>query len=155
MYNPGSVLPGVVGAISIILAFYSMHTLPVNYAGLALIVVGIILFILELKITSYGLLTVAGALSLFLGSVMLIDTTSGLEIFHISWFVIVPSVLLSVLFFVLALGAGVAAQRRKPTTGAEGLIGESGIALQDLAPEGTVISITGLHLTVRSTSAVD
>jgi membrane-bound serine protease (ClpP class) len=179
LYNPGSVLPGVVGAISIILAFYSMHTLPVNYAGLGLILVGIVLFILELKITSYGMLTVAGALSLFLGSVMLIDTTPGIEIFHISWFVIIPSVLFSVLFFAFALGAGVAAQLRKPTTGEEGLVGETGVALQDLSPEGrvrvhgelwsataerthikagtavTVVSVNGLHLIVRPTPAHD
>lgn len=175
LYNPGSVLPGVVGAISIILAFYSMHTLPVNYAGVGLILVGIILFILELKVTSYGMLTVAGALSLFLGSIMLIDTAPGLEIIHISWFVIIPSVLFSVLFFAFALGKGVAAQLRKPTTGAEGLIGAPGIALQPLTPDGrvrvhgeswaataegqhcqagdavTVVGVTGLHLTVRST----
>jgi membrane-bound serine protease (ClpP class) len=179
LYNPGSVLPGVVGAISIILAFYSMHTLPVNYAGVGLILVGIVLFILELKITSYGMLTVAGAFSLFLGSVMLIDTAPGLEIFHISWFVIIPSVLSSVLFFAFALGKGVAAQLRKPTTGEEGIVGETGVAMQDLSPEGrvrihgefwsataegvhittgatvTVVSITGLHLTVRPTAAHD
>lgn len=173
LYNPGSVLPGVVGAISIILAFYSMHTLPVNYAGLGLILVGIILFILELKITSYGMLTVAGAVSLFLGSIMLIDTPSGFEIIHISWYVILPSVLFSILFFVFALGKGVAAQRRTPTTGIEGLVGETGTALQDLTPDGqvrvhgeiwsatastppiasgtgiVVERVTGLHLTVR------
>jgi membrane-bound serine protease (ClpP class) len=177
LYNPGSVLPGVVGAISIILAFYSMHTLPVNYAGLGLIIVGIILFILELKITSYGMLTIAGAVSLFLGSVMLIDTPSGFEIITISWFVIIPSVLFSVFFFAFALGKGVAAQRRTPVTGVEGLVGETGTALQDLAPHGQVRvhgeiwsatastphiragegiiveSVNGLHLTVRSHSA--
>ena len=175
LYNPGAVLPGVVGAIAIILAFYSMHTLPVNYAGLALIVVGIILFILELKITSYGMLTIAGAASLFLGSVMLIDAGSPFEVVRVSLIVIIPSVAFSVLFFVFAIGKGVAAQMRRPTTGIEGLIGETGTALQDLTPDGqvrvhgeiwsattlsppvragdriAVVSITGLHLTVRST----
>jgi membrane-bound serine protease (ClpP class) len=174
LYNPGAVLPGVVGAIAIILAFYSMHTLPVNYAGLALIVVGIILFILELKITSYGMLTVAGSASLFLGSVMLIDTGSPFEVVRVSLFVIIPTVAFSVLFFVFAIGKGVAAQLRRPTTGIEGLIGETGTALQDLEPDGqvrvhgeiwsattlspptragdriVVLSITGLHLTIRS-----
>ncbi len=173
LYNPGSVLPGVVGAICIILAFYSMHTLPVNYAGLGLILVGVILFILELKITSYGMLTIAGAVSLFLGSVMLIDTPSGFEIVHISWYVIIPAVLSTVLFFAFALGKGVAAQRRTPTTGIEGLVGETGVALEDLAPDGqvrvhgeiwsastttppirsgaavVVERVNGLHLTVR------
>ena len=138
LYNPGSVLPGVVGAISLILAFYSMHTLPVNYAGLALIIVGIILFVLELKITSYGLLTVGGAVSLLIGSIMLIDSESALEFVTLSWSVIIPAVLFTVLFFVFALGMGIRAQRRKPVTGVEGLAGEAGTAVQDLAPAGQV-----------------
>lgn len=138
LYNPGSVLPGVVGAISIILAFYSLHTLPVNYAGLALIVVGIVLFVLELKITSYGMLTLGGAVSLLLGSVMLIDSDSGLEFVTLSWSVIIPSVVVTVLFFVFAIGMGVRAQRRKPATGVEGIVGETGTAMQDLAPTGQV-----------------
>ncbi|HSQ75470.1 MAG TPA: NfeD family protein, partial [Bacteroidota bacterium] len=175
LYNPGSVLPGVVGVISLILAFYSLHTLPVNYAGLALIVVGIILFLLEIKITSYGLLTVGGAICLFLGSVMLIDVESPLEVLRVSWFVIIPSVAVTVLFFLFAIGMGVRAQRRKPTTGQEGLIGEEGVSLENLTPDGQVrvhgelwsattttppvrkgepVIVTGvhnLHLTVRPT----
>ena len=138
LYNPGSVLPGVVGAISLILAFYSMHTLPVNYAGLALIIVGIILFVLELKITSYGLLTVGGAISLLLGSIMLINSDSALEFVAISWSVIIPSVVVTVLFFVFAIGMGIRAQLRTPVTGTEGLVGETGNALQTLAPTGQV-----------------
>jgi membrane-bound serine protease (ClpP class) len=138
LYNPGSVLPGVVGAISLILAFYSLHTLPVNYAGLALIIVGIVLFVLELKITSYGLLTVGGAISLLLGSIMLINSDSALEFVTISWSVIIPSVVVTVLFFVFAIGMGIRAQRRKPVTGIEGLVGETGNALQTLAPTGQV-----------------
>ena len=138
LYNPGSVLPGVVGAICIILAFYSLHTLPVNYAGLALIIIGIILFVLEIKITSYGLLTVGGAVSLLLGSIMLINSDSALEFVAISWSVIIPSVVVTVLFFVFAIGMGVRAQRRKPVTGIEGLVGETGNAMQTLAPSGQV-----------------
>jgi membrane-bound serine protease (ClpP class) len=175
LYNPGSVLPGVVGVISLILAFYSLHTLPVNYAGLALIVVGIILFLLEIKITSYGLLTVGGAICLFLGSVMLIDVESPLEVLRVSWVVIIPSVAVTVLFFLFAIGMGVKAQRRKPTTGQEGLIGEEGVAIENLTPDGQVrvhgelwsatttappvrkgepvivTGVHGLHLTVRPT----
>jgi membrane-bound serine protease (ClpP class) len=138
LYNSGSILPGVVGAISLILAFYSLHTLPVNYAGLALIIVGIVLFILELKVASYGLLSVGGALALLLGSIMLIDSESSLEFIRISWSVILPAVGLSVLFFVFAIGMGVRAQRLKPTTGVEGLIGTIGHAMTPLAPEGQV-----------------
>ena len=91
LYNPGSIFPGIVGVISLILAFYSMHTLPINYAGLALIVFGIILFLLEIKIVSHGLLAIGGIVSLLLGSIMLIRTQSILEFVEISWFVIISS----------------------------------------------------------------
>lgn len=138
LYNPGSILPGVVGVISIILAFYSLHTLPINYAGLALIIVGIILFILEIKIASYGLLSLGGIISLLLGSIMLIDSESSLEFISISWSVIIPTVLLTAAFFAFAIGYGIKAQRQKPVTGIEGIIGETGEAITDLNPEGQV-----------------
>ena len=76
IYNPGAIFPGIVGVIAIVLALYSMNTLPVNFAGLALIVFGVVLFLLEIKITSHGLLTVGGIVSLLLGSVMLINPES-------------------------------------------------------------------------------
>jgi len=139
LYNPGSILPGVVGAICIILAFYSLNTLPINYAGLALIIIGIILFVLEIKVTSYGMLTVGGIISLFLGSIMLIDTESPLEFFSISWSIIIPGVLLTTAFFIFAIGMGLRAQRRKPTTGVEGIIGEKGKAISELNPDGQVL----------------
>lgn len=138
LYNPGSILPGVVGVISLILAFYSLHTLPVNYAGVALILFGIILFIAEIKITSYGLLSVGGIISLLLGSIMLIDAESPLEIVAVSWSVIIPAVLATAAFFIFAIGMGIRAQSRKPVTGREGLVGETGEALTDLNPEGQV-----------------
>ncbi len=138
LYNPGAIVPGVVGVISLILAFYGMHTLPINYAGLALIVVGIILFLLEIKIVSHGLLSVAGALSLFLGSIMLIRTPSGLEIMELSWTVIIFSVALTTVFFVFLIGLGIKAQQRKPATGEEGLVGKTGIVTETLNPEGMV-----------------
>ena len=138
LYNPGSILPGVVGVISIIIAFYSMHTLPINYAGLALILFGIILFIAEIKITSYGMLSVAGVISLFLGSIMLIDSETSLEFISISWSVIIPAVLITAAFFIFAIGVGIKAQRRKPVTGNEGIVGEIGEAITDLNPDGQV-----------------
>jgi membrane-bound serine protease (ClpP class) len=173
LYNPGSVLPGVVGVISIILAFYSLHTLPVNYAGVALIIFGVILFLLEIKITSYGLLTAGGIISLLLGSVMLINSESSLEFVSLSWSVIIPAVLCTAAFFLFAVGMGIRAQRKKPVTGVEGIIGETGEAVTSLAPIGqvkvhgeiwsaegdgtpidagtrvVVVSIAGLRLTVR------
>jgi membrane-bound serine protease (ClpP class) len=138
LYNPGSIFPGVVGVISIIIAFYSLHTLPVNYAGLALIIVGVILFLLEIKITSYGLLSIGGLISLLLGSIMLIDSESSLEFVSVSWSVIIPTVILTALFFTFAVGMGIKAQKRRPVSGAEGIVGEAGVALSDLNPDGQV-----------------
>jgi membrane-bound serine protease (ClpP class) len=138
LYNPGSIFPGIVGVVSLLLAFYSMHTLPVNYAGLALIVFGIILFLLEIKITSHGMLTVGGIISLTLGSFMLIRTPTGLEVVSLSWKVIVATVLMTTFFFVFLLGLGLRAQRRKPTTGKEGLVGEIGETVDQLNPDGRI-----------------
>lgn len=138
LYNPGSILPGVVGVISLILAFYSLHTLPINYAGFALILFAIILFIAEIKIASYGLLSVGGVISLLLGSMMLIRTDSGLEFIEISWSIIITSTALTVIFFSFIIGLGLKAQKQKPTTGSEGIIGEQGEALSAINPEGTV-----------------
>jgi membrane-bound serine protease (ClpP class) len=110
--------------------------LPINYAGLLLILLALILFIAEIKITSYGLLTVGGAISMFLGSIMLID--SPIPFLQISWAVIVPVVLLTVLFFLFAVGMGLKAQRKKPTLGKEATVGSIGIARTDIDPRGQV-----------------
>jgi membrane-bound serine protease (ClpP class) len=138
LYNPGSIFPGIVGVISLVLAFYSMHTLPINYAGLALIIFGIILFLLEIKIISHGMLAIGGAVSTFIGSIMLIRTSSVLEFVELSWSVIIASVIITTFFFVVILGLGIKAQRRKPTTGMEGLNGETGDVIETLKPEGVV-----------------
>ncbi len=138
LYNPGSILPGIIGFICLVLAFYSMHTLPINYAGLALILFGIVLFLLEIKIVSHGLLTIGGVVSLALGSIMLFQTNSLIEFVSISWEVIVITVILTLLFFLFAIGMGIKAQKMKPTTGIQGIIDETGEVLNDLKPEGTV-----------------
>ncbi len=138
LYNPGAIFPGIVGVIGLILGLYSLHTLPINYAGLALIVFGIILFLLEIKIASYGLLTVGGIVSLLLGSLMLIRGDSSLEFVRISRSVILSFTALSVLFFLFVVGAGIRAQRAKPVTGIEGFIGEAGTTLEVLDPLGTI-----------------
>ncbi len=130
--------PGIVGFIAMILSFYSMHTLPVNYAGLALIIFGIILFILEIKIVSHGLLTIGGAASLLLGSMMLIRASSALEFVKISRSVIISSTVITTLFFLFVIGLGLKAQRSKTITGIEGLIGETGETLDALDPVGRV-----------------
>ena len=119
--HPGVILPGVLGAISLILAFYSFHTLPVNYAGLMLIALAIILFILEIKITSYGLLSIGGIISLLLGSMMMFDNIK------VSLRVMMPTVILFALFFMMITYLAIKAYKVKPKTGAEGLIGENGV----------------------------
>ena len=138
LYNPGAIFPGIVGFICLVLAFYSMHTLPVNYAGLALILFAIVLFLLEIKIVSHGLLTIGGVISLALGSIMLIQTDSMLEFVSISWEVIVITILITVAFFAFAIGMGIKAQKRKPSTGLQGIIGEIGEVSQDLHPDGII-----------------
>jgi len=134
--NPGAILPGVVGGIFLILAFYALQMLPINFAGLALILFAIILFIAEIKVVSHGLLAVGGVISLFLGSLMLIESPT--EYMRISLSIIIPVVAVSAAFFIFAVTMAVRARLKKPTTGIEGLIGEIGIAVANLAPEGKV-----------------
>jgi len=138
--SPGAILPGVVGGIFLILAFYSLQMLPINFAGLALILFAIVLFIAEIKVVSHGLLAVGGVISLFLGSLMLIESPT--EYMRISLSVIIPAVLVSAGFFGFAITKAVKARLTKPTTGMEGLVGEIGIASTTIAPEGK-ISIHG------------
>jgi membrane-bound serine protease (ClpP class) len=134
--NPGAILPGVVGGIFLILAFYALQVLPVNYAGLALILFAIILFIAEIKVVSHGMLAVGGVISLFLGSVMLFQ--SPVEYMRLSLSVIIPAVLVTSAFFIFALTMAIRARLKKPTTGTEGLVGEVGIVSTPLTPEGKV-----------------
>lgn len=134
--NPGAILPGVIGAIFLILAFFALQMLPINYAGLALILLGIILFIAEVKITSYGMLSVGGAVCMFLGSIMLAENLP--EYMRISKGVIIPAVMVSAGFFIFAVTMAIRARRKKPTTGIEGLIGEEGLSESLIFPEGTV-----------------
>jgi membrane-bound serine protease (ClpP class) len=134
--NPGAIFPGVFGAIALILALYSFQTLPVNYAGLLLILFGIILFILEIKVTSFGLLTIGGIISMIIGSLMLFE--SPMPFFKVSLKVILPAVILTAVFFTLTITLAVRAYRRRPATGSEGLIGLEGEARSDIDKEGMV-----------------
>jgi membrane-bound serine protease (ClpP class) len=133
LYNPGSILPGVIGGICLILAFYSFHTLPINYAGVALILFGVILLLLEIKVASYGILSIGGVIALLLGSIMLIEDTT--ELNRLSWGVIVPVVAVTGLFFLVIVGIGVRSQSRQVTTGLEAMIGSVG-KLIDVSPDG-------------------
>jgi membrane-bound serine protease (ClpP class) len=134
--NPGAIFPGVIGGICLILAFFAFRTLPVNYAGILLILLGIFLFIAEIKIASYGLLSVGGVVSLALGSIMLFD--SPLPFLRASLTVIIPTVLAAAGFFIFAVTMTVKAHRAKPATGKEGLLGEVGKAMTRIDPEGKV-----------------
>jgi len=134
LYSPGAILPGIVGAISLILAFYSFQSLPVNYAGVLLFLLGIVFFILEASVTSYGLLAIGGVISMLIGSVMLIKTDA--EFLRISWSVIVPVVTLAALFAFVIVGLGVKAMRRQPMTGREEMVGLVGIVKTALVPQG-------------------
>ena len=134
--NPGVILPGIIGGISLILAFFAFQSLPINYAGLLLILFGIVLLLAEIKVVSHGVLTIGGAISMILGSLMLFDAPEvGLRI---SWWVILPTVATTTGVFALAVGAGVRALYRKPTTGGVGMLGQTGVARSALAPGGDV-----------------
>lgn len=138
LYNPGLILPGVVGAVSLVMAFYSFQTLSANFAGLALIALGFIFFIAEIKVVSYGLLTLGGAISVLLGGLMLFNQPSmgGLSVSM--------SMLISTVIGLIAVVAGVAylavrAQLRKVVTGIESLRDRRGLAKTALTPKGKVL----------------
>ena len=139
--NPGSIFPGVMGGICLILAFYAFQTLPVNYAGLLLIILAIILFILEIKIVSQGVLTIGGVIAMLLGSLMLFESPG--PFMKLSLFLILPAVIITALFFTVILGLAYKAYRRKPITGSEGLIGLEGIANTDITKDSGMVSLHG------------
>lgn len=122
LYNPGSIFPGVVGAMCLILALYAFQTLPINYAGLALILLAIILFIAEIKIVSHGFLTVGGVISLFLGGLMLIDTVD--PTLQISKSVLLTVVLCFGAIAALAAYLVIKTHRKQPFSGEEGMVGK-------------------------------
>ena len=134
--HPGVVLPGVIGSIALILAFYSFQTLPVKPAGVLLIILSLIFFIMEMKIASYGLLSVAGIVCLLLGSMMLFDRVAGQ--IGISWTVMVPTISLVGGFFVGVAGLVFRSRSRRPMTGESGLIGETGVVKTPLTPTGRI-----------------
>lgn len=140
LYNPGAIFPGIIGVIGLILGFYALHTLPINYAGLALIIFAIVLFLLEIKIVSGGMLAVGGVISLVLGSMMLIrNPNTDFGIIKISLSVIIATSIITAVFFLFIIGLGLKAQKGKPVIGQEALIGSTGESLELLDPEGTVL----------------
>jgi membrane-bound serine protease (ClpP class) len=139
--NPGAIFPGVIGAICLILAFYSLQTLPINYAGVGLLLLGIILFVLELKYPSFGLLTLGGIACFVLGSIMLFDYAD--PAFKLSISVIIPVTIITALFFAFLLRLIYKAHKRKPVTGVEELTGLRGIAKTDITTRGGMVMVHG------------
>lgn len=141
LQRPGMIFPGVVGGICIILGFYALQLLPVNYAGVALILLSAILFILEIYITSHGLLTIGGIISLIFGSLILFE--SDVPFLRLSWEVIVIAVIIIAAFFIFIASMGIRAQFKKRVTGREGLIGEVGEARTDINELGGTVFVHG------------
>ena len=149
--HPGVILPGVVGAISLILAFFAMQTLPINYAGVLLILLAVILFVAEMKVISHGILTIGGIISLFVGSLMLFDAPD--PAMRVSYDVMIPTLIVVSLFFIGVIMLVVKAQLRKGYTGKEGMIGREGKAVSDIGPEGKAL-IKGEYWRAQSTEFI-
>jgi membrane-bound serine protease (ClpP class) len=138
-FNPGAIFPGIIGFISLVLAFYALNTLPLNYAGLALIFFGVLLLLLEIKIVSHGMLAIGGIAALLMGSLMLIKPDSGLDVLRISRVLIISTVAIMSAFFLFVIGMGLKAQRSKQFTGIKSMIGEPGEAVELINPSGRVL----------------
>ncbi len=175
-YHPGAIIPGVSGVISLILAFVAFGNLPINWGGIALIVLAIVLFILDIKVTGY-VLSIGGVISFVLGSLMLFSPATPpsptMPALAVSPWIITGTTIFIAGFFLFALSLGLHAQRSAPLSGVQTLVGAGGVAVTDLAPEGSVqvrselwsatshdgslipkgrrikvVSVSGLHLTV-------
>jgi len=174
LMSPGAIFPGVIGAICLILGFFSLQTLPINYAGLLLIILAVGLFILEIKVASYGLLSVAGIISLVIGSLMLFESEA--PYLRLSLSVLIGTVAVATGFFMIVAGMALRAHLRKPASGIEGMLGLHGTAKSRIDPEGkvfvhgeywdawsdeviesgepvTVIGMQGLRLKVRKSNS--
>lgn len=134
--NPGAIFPGVLGGISLLLAFFALSVLPVNYVGVLLILLGIGFFVAEVKVTSYGLLTLAGLICFILGSAMLIDAP--IPSLRVGWGVILPTALVVAAVVIFLVARVIQAHRSHPVTGIEGMIGETGVVVSPLNPWGKV-----------------
>lgn len=136
LYTPGAILPGIVGAISLILAFYSLQSLPINYAGVLLIVLGAVFLLLEISVTSYGLLALGGVTAMMLGGLMLVKTDA--PFLQVSLSFLLPTVLIIGTAALLLAWRAITFGRQQPVTGREGMIGSVGVAKTDLMPRGQI-----------------
>lgn len=145
--NPGTILPGVAGGIALILVFFSANLLPLNITALLLVIFAVILFIIDTQVASHGVLSAGGALSLGLGLFLLVDSSD--PVFRTSVAFVLMAVIVTSAFFIVAVGAGLRAQRRKVVTGHEGLVGRVVEARTDISPVGRVF-LDGAWWTVQS-----
>jgi membrane-bound serine protease (ClpP class) len=136
LYSPGAILPGIIGAISLILAFYSLQSLPVNYAGALLVILGVVFLLLEISVTSYGLLALGGLAAMTLGGLLLIKSDA--PFMQVSLSFLLPTVMTIGALVGTTAWMAVKIGRRGPVTGAEGMIGSIGIAKTDLNPRGQI-----------------
>jgi membrane-bound serine protease (ClpP class) len=134
LWSPGAVLPGIAGGICLLLAFFAFQILPINYAGLLLILFGLLLFALEIKVPSFGLLTAGGLLSLIFGSMILMDSSS--PELQLSLGVVIPVVLGLSAIAIFLVRLGLASQRRRAVTGTAGMMDEVGQAISAIEPGG-------------------
>jgi membrane-bound serine protease (ClpP class) len=136
--NPGSILPGIIGGICLILAFFAFQSLPVNWAGLLLLLFGVVLLIVEIKVVSHGVLTIGGVIAMLLGSIMLYDTPEVTGI-RLSWYVIVPTVGTTAGLVFFAVSMGIRALYRPSVIGSSAMVGRLGVTRTPLQPDGQVL----------------
>ncbi len=152
LWSPGAVLPGVVGGLCLLLAFFAFSILPINYAGLLLIVFGLALLMLEVKFTSYGLLGIGGVTSLVLGSLMLVDASAPDLRLSLAFVLPIALAMTAIILFLVRLA--VRAQRERSVTGMAGMVGETGRAMSAITPEGGEVVVHGEIWQARSHSPV-
>jgi membrane-bound serine protease (ClpP class) len=135
-YNPGSLVPGTIGIICLLLAGYSLQLLPVNYAGLALLLLGLGLMVAEALSPSFGILGIGGVAAFTFGGIILFD--SDLEAFQVAWPVILAIAVVSAGFIIVTISIALRIRHQSVTTGIEHMIGQHGIALENFDTEGEV-----------------
>ena len=151
--NPGTWLPGIVGTISLILAFFAFQAFSVNYAGILLILLSIVLFILDVKAATHGALTLGGIVSMFIGSIMLFNSPD--PAMRASLAVIIPVVLITAIFFIIGVWLSVKSMRKKPVTGDIGLIGLEGDARTRVDKKGGRVFVSGAHWSAVSGTEIE
>jgi len=139
--SPGAILPGVAGMISLVLLLYLASVLPMNIAGLALVGVAVALFVIDLFAPTHGILTAGGIISFFLGTFMLFDRSEPFLRLSIAW--ILPATVVTALFFVFVVGAGIRAQRAPAKTGKDAMIGQPVTVVERIDGAGGRVFLEG------------